>query len=255
MYPPDPLGILAGVIIAIAMLAVVAVASRATIGKLLRERLPAAFTKKDKIYYWSVLGCAAIGSVALLAVAGYLFGYEAYVSYVGASAVAVAVFLLRLLIMCLIPAGPKDIDEAYDEFPEDSPSVSVRLSENNPDRKFNVFVDERKVAKVYRGREVQVLMPAGEHMVSVSASKPARSTGSTIEISDGLALLIGADMKNKKQPVWIMTLPGDEDALEEATRRARRRIIIMFGAITATFIMSAIFFFVSLFLRPDIFAG
>ena len=249
----DNTQMIVGILAAIATLVVISAISRPTTTKMILNKPMRDFTKRDKIRYWGVfMGIVAV-SISFLFAVGYTFGTGAYFSFLGTLSVLCAVSFLYLTIVVFMPVGPEKKDEVYGEYPGESATVSVRLSKNTLDLFYNVFADGKKVAKIYRGRELKVPMPAGQCELSVSKRKPVRATGGTYDIYDGMALFIGSDLKNKL-PIWIMTLPGDEAALEEATRRSRRRGKIMFGIMAVCFVWLSVFYWASIFFLPDLMA-
>jgi hypothetical protein len=232
----DPIDVVIG-ISAIALIVILCIAFWATVYRRIKNKRQSEITKKDR-----ALTVTFIMIVAVVWAVSFTLVFDGYTAFYQLFPRIVFVFgfiIYSWLLFSYRSPKPKDLDEVYDAFSKDFPSVSVRISKHFLNRWLYMFVDEKKVAKIYSGREVNVHIPEGTHDISFSRKKPSRLTGEDIEVHDGLVLLVGSDMKNK-MPFWIMSLPGDEAALEEATRKYRRRNIRLFGACLIIWIAAVI---------------
>jgi hypothetical protein len=77
-------------------------------------------------------------------------------------------------------------------------------------------------------------------------SKLSGPAVSTIDTHDGLALFIGMDAGNKPS-IEVVSLPGDEASLEEATKKLRKRSKLWIGMLAVIWVLIVVADWVSLF--------
>ena len=203
-------------------------------------------TKRDKTLFILFL----IGVIVLVSVTVYLMEVHgiSMMFFVAAIHTAVAIVLLCMLLIVRIPIGPSKIGMVYSDHLNGPVPVTVSITKYIPFRKpLKILVDGRKVADIYGGKELQVLMPEGTHEISVCRHKDVIGVRA-MEIQEGMELFLWQDISKNPLPFQIVQVSGDKAVLEERARLGRRSGTLfilpfsMFFAIVSAILWAIIIF-------------